>query len=242
MKQVNINVVILSLIIFAAALIKGRTKAGASVPAAAPVTLSSKASALATRPGAAGPSVIQKLDIQTEMNKSRHETLKPVSPAVESDLKRFSVLKSKERLTPAEVREKENMLKNDALLRGLQKILSHTPGTPEEAARQNQALDLLLDALHSGHSEVALDVIRSAVIGGGLDDEMMLETAAGSGSGGAEETRAEAMEPWSSLKDGRGGDTAEEATMLPGPANERLWREVVPEVEASTPKAAKLGH
>ena len=113
--------------------------------------------------------------------------------------------------------------------------LMHTPTTAKEAGEQNAAIDMLLDALKSGDSEVAVDVLRSVVTDGQVEDESIDRSTRENLAG----IKAEVLFQWSALKPAQ---ASELASLLPGPISQKIWQNVVDAQQSNLNESAALAH
>lgn len=161
------------------------------------------------------------------------ETVEPVQP-FERELQSYSELKRKVFLTPEEQAHKETLLKNPDVLRGLRARLVRSPVNGQQALAQNAAIDMLLEALKSGDSEVASEVLRTVVTDGQVEDTktdpLTRENLAG--------VKAEVLFQWSALKPAQSDELAQ---MLPGPVSQRIWANVISAQQSNLNESANLG-
>lgn len=116
---------------------------------------------------------------------------------------------SKKHLSAAEDARKTSLINNANFLRSLKPVLNRTPATPAQAAEQNSAIDLLREAVRSGDSDTAIEVLRSVVMDEREDPELQASTA-----------RSPASEE-------RSND------LVPSPARDRIWINLIQSQDAA---------
>lgn len=229
------NYVIVILLIIFAAMIKGRSmglgnrEPAAAEPIAKVIAVPSTIAALPTKvaqapaPAAATPviTVTPKIEVKPE----------PYA----KELADFGALKKKVFLTPAEEANRNQLLSNERVLRGLRGRLMRSPTTSNEALEQNAAIDMLLEAVRVGDSEVAMDVLRTVVTDGQVEDESVDRSTRENLAG----IKAEVLFQWSALKPAQ---ASELASLLPGPVSEKIWQNVVDAQQSNLSESAALAH
>lgn len=177
MKRINLNLLIFVLFTCGAFVIKGRSAKVERLPTSiteqkAPAQVLSIVNNPSTVRVAVAPVLRQTPKIEAKV----------VQPFAK-ELARYSELKKKVFLNGKEATAKEQILKNEKVLRGMGARLNHSPTDSKEAIEQNAAIDLLVEALRSGDNEVATEVLRSVVTDGSIEDESLesseLENLAG---------------------------------------------------------------
>jgi hypothetical protein len=234
MRKVNLNSLVAVLLITGVVLLEGRFRHHESStpdrdPTSVPVAAVSKiaeppsATAAATATAAVVPIVPAPLKLEK----------KPEPFATE--LAEYAVLKKKVFLTAAEESQRNSFLKNDKILRGMRSRLLSSPTTAKEAKEQNAAIDLLLDAVRIGDSEVAVEVLRDVVADGQIEDENIDRATRENLAG----VKAEVLYQWSALKPAQ---AQELANMLPGPVSQKIWQNVVSAQASNLSESAALAH
>jgi hypothetical protein len=230
MRRVNLNLLILVLVIVVVAVLKGRKATSA---ATVPVTPSPAAADVARVIAVASPGRPGKAIAAPVLTIVPKLELKPEPFAQE--LAQYAVLKKKIFLTSSEDSERKLLLTNEKLLRGMRSRLMRSPATAQEAMEQNAAIDLLLDAVRTGDNEVAIDVLRSVVTDGQVEDESLDRTTRENLAG----IKAEVLFQWSALKPAQ---ASELAGLLPGPVSQRIWQNVVDAQQSNLNESAALAH
>lgn len=88
------------------------------------------------------------------------------------DLSFYKGIQSKKSLTSLEEARRIRLLNDARFLRTLKVVLNKTPVTADEALEQNTAIDLLQEAVRSGDSDSAIEVLRSVVMDEHEDPEL----------------------------------------------------------------------
>lgn len=135
------------------------------------------------------------------------------------ELAQYSILHRKVFLDEGEQAEKLRLLKNPALLRSLGTRLLQMPTDSSGLAEQNLAVDLLLEALRTGDSDTASEVLTTVVSDKQIEDSKM-PTAARENVAGV---KGEVLYRWSAQQPER---TSDIARMLPGPVSQKIWQNV----------------
>jgi len=138
------------------------------------------------------------------------------APARPDDLSFFQSLSTKKTISASEDARRARLLNDATFLRSLKPVLNKTPITSQEALEQNAAIDLLREAVRSGDSDTAIEVLRSVVMDEAEDPELQAKSSA------KEE------------KDG---------TLVPGAARDKAWINVTNTQDAMRlPSAVNLNH
>ena len=115
------------------------------------------------------------------------------------DLNFYKSIQTKKNLTSLEDARRTRLLNDARFLRTLKPVLNKTPVTADEAQEQNIAIDLLREAVRSGDSDTAIEVLRSVVMDEQEDPELQARSA--------QEER--------------------EGTLIPAPARDKAWINVI---------------
>ena len=146
------------------------------------------------------------------------KALEPAPHAVE--LAMYTLLHRKVFLNEGESLEKSSLLKNASVLRAMGVRLVRPPGSDTAAVEQNTAVEMLIEALRSGDSQVAAEVLKGVIKDSQIEDPK-LDMGIRSNLAGI---KAEILFQWTAL---RPTQAQELATLLPGPVSQKIWQNVI---------------
>ena len=237
MRQIKLNALIVFVLLTGAALLKVRaskSREPSSVDGevvkrlaevAEPAPLVSKV-AILQKPATPMPGVVGQVE-------TKSTPVEALPFPFEAELSTYTGLKRKVFLNPIEQRQKEEILRNRDVLRGMQSRLVHSPVDGQQALAQNAAIDLLLEALKSGDSEVATEVLRSVVTDGQVEDAKVDASTRENLAG----IKGEVLFQWSALKPTQ---SDEMASLLPGPVSQKIWQNVISAQKSNLAESADL--
>lgn len=146
---------------------------------------------------------------------------KALEPAPHAkELAVYTDLHRKVFLNERESAEKDALLKNASVLRAMGVRLMRSPGSEAAAKEQNVAVEMLLEALRTGDSEIAAEVLKGVITDGQVEDAH-LDIASRENLAGV---KAEVLFQWSAFRPAQANELA---TMLPGPVSQKIWQNIV---------------
>lgn len=135
------------------------------------------------------------------------------------ELEAFNDMKKRLFLSESDLAEKRRLLNDVGLLRALGLRLTEPSIAPAVVQSQDDAVDLLVEALKSGDKETASEVMKSVVEDSQVEnpslDPRVREQMAG--------VKGEIMLRWAALMP---GDSASIERSLPGPVSKKIWANV----------------
>lgn len=150
-----------------------------------------------------------------------------------TELTQFAKLKDKVFLSEQDKAERAKLLGDKELLRALEEVLKKpTALNSREQDLQNDAIDLLLEALATPSSAIASEVLKAVVTDRQLENEQ-LDMASREALAGV---KAEVMYQWSAIDPERANQIP---TWLPGPVSERIWKNVLNAQEQNLRESAQ---
>jgi hypothetical protein len=149
------------------------------------------------------------------------------------ELQVYAILHSKVFLSPSEQADKADLLRDRRVLRGLGTVLNRPPTDLKASIDQNLALDLLLEALRTGDSDVAAEVLRDIVSDSQVENPKLEPTVRENLAG----IKAEVLFKWSAFRPAQAGDLA---SWLPGPVSQRIWQNVLEAQSSNLAESAGL--
>ncbi len=156
---------------------------------------------------------------RTMASKEAPKAERPHRFEYQSELDKFQSLKKKVFLSEDEKGERLRIIRDSRLLRALGLRLTETTINPEVSASQDAAIDLLLEALKEGDSQVASDVLRSVIEDPKVEDgglpQAVREHLAG--------IKAEVLYHWAALMP---NEASRVQNSLPGPVSRKIWDRV----------------
>lgn len=213
MRTVNLNLLIAALLMGGIFLWKSRPKVTTvDVSQVERTSAAVNGLTVARAPSAAAPHAVVAKPLPVV------KALDPAPHAVE--LAMYTLLHRKVFLNEGESAEKSSLLKNASVLRAMGVRLVRPPGSEAAAGEQNTAIEMLIEALRSGDSEVASEVLKGVIKDSQIEDGQ-LEMSIRSNLAGI---KAEILFQWSAL---RPTQAQELATLLPGPVSRKIWQNVI---------------
>jgi len=228
MKRVNLNAVILVLILLGAVLFKSRFRSAEepslktnNVTGSVPIEEQKVSQSLQSiqSSGLDGRAPASATATKATVVKAVVK-LKAHSLPYAKELDTYVVLKKKVFLTETEERSRDQLLKNPAILRAMGQRLTISAADDAAALEQNSAVDMLLEALRSGDSTVATEVLKAVVTDRQVEDGALDISSRENLAG----IKAEVLYQWSALNPVQSGQIA---SWLPGPVSQRIWQNVV---------------
>lgn len=221
MKRVNLNAVILVLILMGAVLVKSRFRSAEepklktnNVTSIAPIEEQKVSQSLQSIREPASVAPVKATVVKAVVK------LKAQSLPYSKELDTYVVLKKKVFLTETEERSRDQLLKNPAILRAMGQRLTISAADDAAALEQNSAVDMLLEALRSGDSTVATEVLKTVVSDQQVEDSALDISSRENLAG----IKAEVLYQWSALNPVQ---SSQIASWLPGPVSKRIWQNVV---------------
>jgi hypothetical protein len=145
----------------------------------------------------------------------------PAGPAPHAaELAEYTLLHRKVFLSDGEEAQKATLLKNPSVLRAMGDRLLRAPGDTKGLAEQNMAVEMLLEALRSGDTGVATEVLKGVVSDKQVEDTHLDMATRESLAG----VKAEVLYQWSAQIPTQAGELA---GLLPGPVSQKIWQNVI---------------
>ncbi len=223
MRRVRLNAVIFLLILAGVALLKVRfTNSVARAPAAVMAVSDSPLTPLLEVPQ---PPAVAKAEVASKID--------PPKGPFAKELELYSLLHRKVFLSEGEQSEKADLLKNASLLRAMGERLKKAALEPRAFFEQNDAITMVLEALRTGDSEVASEVLGDVVADKQVESTVLDRSSRESLAG----VKAQVLFMWSALKP---SEASAIARMLPGPVSQRIWNNVIDAQQANLAQSADL--
>ncbi len=223
MKPINLNALIFALILSGAALYKSRFQSEERTLKSNPQADTLDAQNVTEALDSTTPVVVPIRQVATAKvgpEGAVEAKFKAKTLPHTQELERYATLRSKVFLDETEESQKEQLLRNPAVLRSLGQRLLRSASDDAAALEQNNAIEMLLDALRSGDGPVATEVLK-AVVEDGQVENADLDLASRENLAGI---KAEVLYQWSAI---RPVQSAQLVTWLPGPVSQRIWTNVV---------------
>jgi hypothetical protein len=148
-----------------------------------------------------------------------------------SELEAFKILKQKVFLTEEEKVQRQELVRDRALLENLKNLFKYPTPYLELEAQQNMAVDLLLEAIKSGDAETARRVLKEVIADATIENNQLSQSQRQNLAG----VKAEVLYQWSSLEPDRAHEMQQS---LPGPVSQKIWKNVVTQQDLNRAESA----
>lgn len=149
------------------------------------------------------------------------------------DLASFGLLNQKALLLPADKVVKARLMKDERFLTSLEPLLKVVPVDADTSVLQNQALDFVFEALNSEMRSAAIEILKSVVADGSVENAAV-DLADRSALAGV---KAEALFNLASAEPSSKSDIE---SLLPGPVSKKIWENVQQRQESNLAESANL--